>query len=194
VLSDPQKRAIFDKYGEEGLKRGLGKQGPRSDFVNPNDFVDPNDFVNPNDFVDPTDLFRQFFGNSFGRGFGDPFERYSSDPFERSSDPFERMNNHSNSVFNDPFFSNSPFRDPFFSNSSFFSSGPFFSRSNPLESAFNNFNSFGQGVRSQSQTVRIVNGQRTVVTTTIDEHGNKTITTENPDGTVNTSVEQKYLK
>jgi len=46
TLSDPEKREIYDKYGEEGLKQG-GMGG----------------------FRDPTDIFSQFFGGG-GFGFG----------------------------------------------------------------------------------------------------------------------------
>ncbi|CAG8506202.1 2091_t:CDS:2 [Acaulospora morrowiae] len=47
VLSDEEKRAIYDKYGEEGLKQGAGGQ----------------------EFHSPFDIFAQFFGGSghFGR-------------------------------------------------------------------------------------------------------------------------------
>jgi len=45
VLSDSEKREIYDKYGEEGLKQG-GMGG----------------------FRDPTDIFSQFFGGGFGFG------------------------------------------------------------------------------------------------------------------------------
>lgn len=60
VLSDPEKKQIYDKYGEEGLKRG---GGGGSGFHQ----------------IDPETIFRQFFGDSFfgrssfGRGFESPF-------------------------------------------------------------------------------------------------------------------------
>jgi DnaJ family protein A protein 2 len=46
VLSDPEKRKIYDQYGEEGLKEGGGGG------------------------VDPSDIFSQFFGGGFGGGGG----------------------------------------------------------------------------------------------------------------------------
>lgn len=46
VLSDPQKREIYNRYGEEGLS---GDSGPS---------------------MDPNDIFAQFFGSSFFGGFG----------------------------------------------------------------------------------------------------------------------------
>lgn len=46
VLSDPEKREIYDQYGEDGLKEGMGGGG---------------------DFHNPFDIFEQFFGGgSFG--------------------------------------------------------------------------------------------------------------------------------
>jgi len=47
VLSDPEKKEIYDQYGEEGLKQG-GMGG----------------------FRDAGDIFSQFFGGGFGGGFG----------------------------------------------------------------------------------------------------------------------------
>jgi DnaJ-class molecular chaperone len=46
VLSDPEKREIYNQYGEDGLKEGMGGGG---------------------DFHNPFDIFEQFFGGgSFG--------------------------------------------------------------------------------------------------------------------------------
>lgn len=52
VLSDPEKRKVYDRYGEEGLKQQQeeGGGGPG--------------------FSDPSDIFEQFFGGGFGFGFG----------------------------------------------------------------------------------------------------------------------------
>lgn len=51
VLSDDQKRSIYDRYGEAGLKNGMGGMGG----------ADMGGFNNP------FDLFEQFFGASGGR-------------------------------------------------------------------------------------------------------------------------------
>ena len=98
VLSDADKRAAFDRYGEEGLSkggRGRNRAGPT--------FSRSRSYAT----MDPFDLFRTFFGN------GDPF----SDPF--GNDPFAAMfhahhhhhaahhnpHHHAASVFNaHPFF------------------------------------------------------------------------------------------
>lgn len=45
VLSDPEKREIYDQYGEDALKEGMGGGGSH---------------------VDPFDIFSSFFGPSFG--------------------------------------------------------------------------------------------------------------------------------
>lgn len=50
VLSDENKRAIYDKYGEAGLKGGMGGFGGAS----------------PMDFTNPFELFESFFGGNFG--------------------------------------------------------------------------------------------------------------------------------
>jgi DnaJ family protein A protein 2 len=45
ILSDPEKREIYDQYGEDALKEGMGGGGAH---------------------VDPLDIFSSFFGPSFG--------------------------------------------------------------------------------------------------------------------------------
>lgn len=54
VLSDPDKRQIYDTYGHEGLK-GSGGGGP-------------GDWGFVNDFQDLSDIFSAFFGGGFGGG------------------------------------------------------------------------------------------------------------------------------
>ncbi|OEL36218.1 DnaJ protein-like protein 2 [Dichanthelium oligosanthes] len=49
VLSDPEKREIYDQYGEDALKEGMGGGGAHAD---------------------PFDIFSSFFGPSFGGGGG----------------------------------------------------------------------------------------------------------------------------
>jgi DnaJ-class molecular chaperone len=59
VLSDPEKRSIFDRYGEQGLRPGGGSDASRFQFRH------------------AEDIFRAFFGGS-GFGFGSPFEEMES--------------------------------------------------------------------------------------------------------------------
>ncbi|PKI55048.1 hypothetical protein CRG98_024555 [Punica granatum] len=47
VLSDPEKREIYDQYGEDALKEGMGGGGAAHD---------------------PFDIFETFFGGGFGGG------------------------------------------------------------------------------------------------------------------------------
>lgn len=52
VLSDPEKREIYDQYGEDGLKEGMGGGGGGG-------------------FHNPADIFESFFnGGAFGGAFG----------------------------------------------------------------------------------------------------------------------------
>jgi len=69
VLSDSKKKEIFDKYGEEGLKGGMGGGGSPSGGHAGN-------FQSYSFHGDPHETFRMFFGNEnpfenlFGGGFG----------------------------------------------------------------------------------------------------------------------------
>lgn len=53
VLRDPEKRAVYDRYGEQGLK-GRGGPGAATGF----------------DFADAIEIFMRDFGGGFGGGFG----------------------------------------------------------------------------------------------------------------------------
>ncbi|XP_029930097.1 dnaJ homolog subfamily B member 6-like isoform X2 [Myripristis murdjan] len=73
VLSDANKRSIYDRYGKEGLTGGNGGRGGH--FHNGDHFHETFTFRNPED------VFREFFG---GR---DPFaDFFGGDPF--GDDPF----------------------------------------------------------------------------------------------------------
>ena len=70
VLSDPQKRTIYDQYGEEGLKGGM-PSGGGSPFANGGGFSGgPSAGGFHYRFTqDPNDIFAQFFGARGSHGF-----------------------------------------------------------------------------------------------------------------------------
>jgi len=77
VLSDKQKRSIYDNYGEEGLKNGGGYSSGGPNMSNEN----------------AEEIFRQFFGN--GKGSGPKFSFANFSNFHNTSsdedDPFSNM-------------------------------------------------------------------------------------------------------
>jgi len=68
VLNDSKKREIYDKFGEEGLKKGAGTSSDFSGF----------------NFRDPMDIFQQFFGRNFGPGDDFGFPGFGSKGFKFS--------------------------------------------------------------------------------------------------------------
>eukprot|EP00111_Clytia_hemisphaerica_P016577 TCONS_00049106-protein len=102
ILKDPDKRKIYDQYGEEGLKGGMGGRG--ADFSGYGGF-------NFSSF-DPHETFKQFFGDndpfrefeSFG-GFGGP-GRSGFSNFMGGANNFSNMGGHHSG------FGGSPQKDP----------------------------------------------------------------------------------
>ncbi|EDV27264.1 DnaJ-like protein subfamily B member 6-B [Trichoplax sp. H2] len=147
VLSDSEKRAMYDKYGKAGLQGDYGSSGG-FEFT----------------FSDPMDIFRSFFG---GR---DPFsEMFSFDPFNEgrgTKRPGERSQN--NSFFNDFGFGGfSSFGN--FSNMG--AGGGGFTSFSSMSSSFGG----GPNVKSTSTSTVIVNGKKKT-TKKVIENGVETVT------------------
>lgn len=73
ILSDPKKKDIFDKYGEDGLKMGSGGgPGPGPGPQGPSGPQGSSQYQSYGWSGDPNETFRMFFGNSnpFGAFFG----------------------------------------------------------------------------------------------------------------------------
>nr|AEX55298.1 HSP40 [Pinctada imbricata] len=150
VLSDKEKRDIYDRYGKEGLTRGGGGGGSYdTDF----DFGNFHTFHGGFHFRDPEEVFREFFR---GR---DPF----ADFFGRGSD----------SIFRDSF-------PGFPSSSNVFSSDFGDSGMNFMTSTSFSGPRGGGNFRSTSTSTKYINGKKVVTkkvvengkeTVTIEEDG-----------------------
>ncbi|VDM34411.1 unnamed protein product [Hydatigera taeniaeformis] len=182
VLSDPQKREIYDTYGKEGLTNG---------GVGPSDFSAFGGF--PFHFRDPMEIFAQVFGSSLFDVFGPNFitpgvsrahRSHAGSRVHRRQNPYEpsRRNpssfHDSRDIMTPGGFGGGFFDDIFggllggFGGMNGFSS----------VSSFSNSGSGGGMARSMSSSTRIVNGQ-VVSTTTVRENNVETIT-ETVDGRV----------
>lgn len=99
VLSDSQKRRIYDQYGEEGLKGGAGGAGgsPFQFHFNFDDFFQGfNPFEGFDNMAGGNDHAQQAFQFNFGDFGGDPFGGFGDrhevhDEVRQGHDPFEGM-------------------------------------------------------------------------------------------------------
>eukprot|EP00112_Aurelia_sp_Birch-Aquarium-sp1_P001382 Seg1147.9 transcript_id=Seg1147.9/GoldUCD/mRNA.D3Y31 product="DnaJ subfamily B member 6-B" protein_id=Seg1147.9/GoldUCD/D3Y31 len=173
VISDKDKRSVYDRYGKEGLQGGVGGGGggthfegfnrdfPTFTFRRPEDIF--KDFFEHDPFGD--DIFAEFFGDRRHRrdkrSNGDRDVRGNDRQKRRTDDFFSRP--FGGSIFSSSFGFNDGFSDGFASSSS--------------------FNSFGTGFggaggasvsRSTSKTIKTVNG-RTIETKKVVENGKETI-------------------
>jgi len=165
VLSDTQKRKIYDRYGKEGLINNGGRaprdghrrgsRGSAGDFP---DFGFPG-FV----FRDPEDVFREFFGGS------DPFADFFGNGFHQHHHAGNRQqqNQVSSNFFGFPGFS--------FGFSAFpdlYDDGSFTQMSTSM-----NFGggTGGSNVTRTSTSTRFINGKK-VVTKKVVQNGVETVT------------------
>ncbi|XP_074659139.1 dnaJ homolog subfamily B member 6-like [Tubulanus polymorphus] len=191
VLSDADKRRIYDQYGKDGLTGAGASNGADFGAGGGFDFDFGGGFASHgggaggfrHDFMfrDPFDVFRDFFSH-------DPFASNDFDPFfpfsggrSRHQQPRRATSNRQvSSNFHHPGFGGFPsfgFTSPFFGDP-MFGSDPF------MDSGFSqsfSSSSFGGGAsggfRSTSRSTKIVNGRK-IVTTKVVENGVETVTVE----------------
>ncbi|XP_033639617.1 dnaJ homolog subfamily B member 6-like isoform X1 [Asterias rubens] len=199
VLSDKSKRDIYDRYGIDGLKRGVGGSAQNDYGFSFGDFGGNLHFT----FRNPDDIFKEFFGTS------DPFAAFFED--SRMGHPQARGHG---TLFQDSFgrsgfpghgpLATTSFFNPFGDPWSFFQPrGNFFTSS--FDDGFSDFGSFGassgvtsfsssssfgggpSNMRSVSTSTKMVNGKR-IKTTKIRENGQETVINEE-----NGMITSKYI-
>lgn len=204
VLSDKDKRSVYDQYGKEGLNGGGGNDFSHNPHYHHFTFRNPEDVFK--DFFGGRDPFADFFSNTgfspFG-GFesmmfgGDPFADLNSHNGHSSRHhgyhrPHSRQHHHRSGrhhqqqqqqienyggLHHQMMFGGFPsfFQDPFFDTGfSSFSSSSFSAGSQPTQ--------MGGNFRSTSTSTKFVNGKK-IVTQKVVENGSETVTVEE-DGVV----------
>ena len=178
ILSDPDRRAAYDRYGAEGLMGNVAAEGqaPQQQYQ----------------FHPARDVFDEFFSN-FGDPFGMPMFGFGHHHHQQTRAFHENRMHPHHHVFGMNPFGHSRFGFGGFSNHGGY--GGFESQSSSYEqrepssssSISLSFGSNGAST-SRSTTTRIVNGQQTSVTTVKDALGNITVTKQGPDGRQYTTV------
>lgn len=161
VLSDAEKRAVYNRYGKEGLQ-GSAPGGNFREFRQDNPVFH---------FRNAEEIFRDFFG-------GDPFSSFFHDPFEdmfngagRPASRSNRSNNRrdlSNNFFGGSLFGGGGHRDLGFPSD--------FGFGNSFGDSFGGGTGGGRGgnFKSVSTSTKMQNGKK-VVKTTIVQNGKETV-------------------
>ncbi|XP_028971930.1 dnaJ homolog subfamily B member 6b isoform X2 [Esox lucius] len=180
VLSDANKRNIYDRYGKEGLTGNGGGGGGGGHYHNDDHF---GGFT----FRNPEDVFREFFGGQ------DPFADFFNDPFDDFFGGGRRQQGMSRSRTEGPFFHGFGGFSPFGMGLSGFDSGAprlqhgFTSLGHMGGGGFTSFSSssFGGGrggggmgnFRSVSTSTKFINGRK-ITTKRIVENGQESVEVE----------------
>ncbi|KAG0361840.1 hypothetical protein BGZ54_008913, partial [Gamsiella multidivaricata] len=175
VLSDDNKRELYDRYGHEGVKAG-GDPNPQ-----PEAGFGPNfGHREPSGFGFETPFFA-----SFGMPAHQYFQGFHNDPFMndffRGGDSSEQFSQPRPTLF-----STSPFAARAAQSAMFpdfgIGGGGGGGGSGGFSSSSTSSSSFSGGIRTSTKTT-VVNGQRTTITEVTDAQGVTTKTIEKPDGT-----------
>lgn len=171
VLSDPQKRQMYDRYGKEGLADGAGfNPGSDQGFGFPNaGFFNPFGNMFSFNFRDPNEVFREFFSNDpmgdfFQAGF--PFQNFAQE-FAGGSGTGNAHNSHGqHQNFASPFMA-----DPFNMFGAF--AGNLGSMNMSIHTGGTSGN--GAGVRRVTTSIKRING-KTIETKKVVDNGVETVT------------------